>query len=343
MSEYTIPEKMTAIVLDAYNTNLMGALKSLKVIEKPIRFVQNDEVIVKIDAAPCNPSDIAFIRGMYNIKKEAPVVVGFEGTGRVVYAGNHPKARALLGKRVSCFTQDEQDGTWAEYFVTGFNQCIQIDEKMDTQQAACLAINPFTAYAMFKMAQENGSKAIVQNAAAGQIGDFVRILAKNAGIEVINIVRKDEHMELLKSQGEEYVLNQREEAFGEALNFFAHKLKATTAFDAVGGEVTGTMIGCMPENSQVILYGGLSGDPVGNIDALDIIFKNKTLVGFNLGDWINNMTGEEFNKVNIELQEMVLNGIISTKIQQEFEFEKVVRGLLQYLGNMSKGKILFVP
>ena len=343
MSEQIIPEKMRAIILESYNANLMRALKSLKVVEKPIRSIKKDEVLVKIDAAPCNPSDIAFIRGMYNIKKEVPVVVGFEGTGTVVLAGDHPQATALLGKRVSCFTQDTNDGTWAEYFVTGYNQCISIGEEMDYQQAACLAINPFTAWALFKMAVKRGSKAIIQNAAAGQIGEFIRIFAKDTGVEVINIVRKDEHRELLRSQGEEYILNVHEEGFAEALNYFAHKLNATTAFDAVGGEITGTMIETMPENGQVILYGGLSGDPVSNIDALDIIFKNKTLIGFNLGDWIINISEEEFNSVNQELQEMVVNGKVITKIQQEYEFDKVVRGLLQYIGHMSKGKVLFIP
>jgi len=343
MLENILPKKMKAIVLEDYNSNLMKALRNLRVIEKPIREVGNEEVVVKIDAAPCNPSDIAYIRGMYNIRKELPAIVGFEGTGTIIASGDDPLAKTLIGKRVSCFTQDNHDGTWGEYFVTKYNNCIEVNEKMELEQAACLAINPFTAYAIFKMAEERNSKAIIQNAAAGQIGICIRAFAKQAKIPVINIVRKEEHMNALRSGGEEYVLNLHEEGFAEALNYFAHKLNATTAFDAVGGELTGTIISTMPDNSQVILYGGLSGDPIRNIEALDIIFHNKSLIGFNLGEWIREISKEKFDQVSHELQEKIIKKEIFTKIQKNYSFDQVVRGLLQYIGHMSDGKILFKP
>ena len=343
MDQLSLPINMRAIVLEDYNSSLMGALRSLKTVELPVREPGNKEVVVKMQAAPCNPSDIAFIRGMYNITKEVPVVAGFEGTGEIIATGSSPEAMALKGKRVSCFTQDEGHGTWAEYFVTDHTNCIVLKDEIDMQQAACLAINPFTAIAIFNMAVERGSKAIIQNAAAGQIGIFIRAFAKNLSMPVINIVRKDEHIEQLQNEGEKFVLNQNSDGFGSDLSKLAAKLDASTAFDAVGGEMTGTLLNSLPEKGQVILYGGLSGDPVGNIDALGVIFKDKSLTGFNLGDWIGKIPKDLFEKISNELQERIIRGEIQTTIQQEFGFEKAVRGLLQYIGNMSKGKILFVP
>ncbi|MFW6351747.1 MAG: alcohol dehydrogenase catalytic domain-containing protein, partial [Bacteroidota bacterium] len=111
-----LPEKYKAIVLPEYNPNFIRAMLSLKLSEKRLIEPKAGEVLVKMSASPCNPSDLAFMQGSYNIKKETPVVPGFEGTGVVVATGNHSGAESLMNKRVSCFTQHQGDGTWAEYF-----------------------------------------------------------------------------------------------------------------------------------------------------------------------------------------------------------------------------------
>ncbi|MCX6234754.1 MAG: zinc-binding dehydrogenase [Bacteroidetes bacterium] len=334
---------MKAIVLKEYNNNLSRVLRSLEVINKDIRPLKDDEVLVKISAAPCNPSDIAFVRGMYNIRKPLPVVSGFEGAGSVVAAGKSSEARNLLGKRVCCFTQDDGDGTWAEYFITKPDKCIAVHDDLDILQAACLAINPFTAYALVDTAVRYGSEAVINTAAAGQIGRFVRALARDKNITLINIVRQDNHLEMLKNEGENYVLNIRSEQFEDQLKELAHELKATTAFDALGGESTARILQAMPNASQLILYGGLANQYIANIDVLEIIFKKKSIVGFNLGDWKKEIGPETFSQISSDIQNMIIKGMITTKIQHTYKLEEVIRALLQYVGHMSDGKILFTP
>ncbi|MFC2114791.1 alcohol dehydrogenase catalytic domain-containing protein, partial [Bacteroidota bacterium] len=172
-----------------------------------------NQVLVKIDGSPCNPSDIAFMRGMYNIKKSLPKVAGFEGTGIVVEAGEDPDAKQLIGKRVSTFSQQDENGTWAEYFLTTPTNCLLLKEEMPAEQAACFFVNPFTAYGLFDNSLKRGDKAIVQNAAAGVVGTFIRKLAEKDGIPTLNIVRRPVHVEQLKSEGEKYVLNSRDKEF----------------------------------------------------------------------------------------------------------------------------------
>ncbi|MBI9038267.1 MAG: zinc-binding dehydrogenase [Bacteroidales bacterium] len=342
MKKNSIPEKMQAIVLPAYNQNIIRALLSLKVEEKDIPKPKNGQVLIQMSAAPCNPSDIAFMQGGYNIVKTLACVPGFEGSGIVVDTGNDKVSKNLLGKKVSCFTQDDRDGTWAEFFLTETNNCIILKDEIDMDQAACLAINPITAFGLFEIALQRESQAIIQNGAGSQLCRFISALAKKHKIKVINLVRKKEVLNQLKKEGEEFVLLSTDENFTENLSDLANQLNATTAFDAVGGETTGLIFNAMPKDSEVIVYGGLSGKSISEVNVMELIFKDKILSGFNLNEWIEEIGTARFNEISNELQEMIIKNEISTKIAGKFKLEEVIKGIRKYIGNMSGGKILFI-
>lgn len=330
-----------AVVLPTYNDNLIRAILGLKIEEREIRPLKDDEVLVKMEAAPCNPSDIAFLRGGYNIVKPLPAVPGFEGTGVVVEAG--AIAKSLIGKKVSCFVQADSDGTWAEYFIASEGDCFVINDEMNTEQAACFSINPLTAYGMYEMTKALDGEAFIVNAAGGQVPKILRAFAKKNGMDVINIVRKEGHIEELKNEEEKYVLNSSDEKFEEDFKQLCKELNPTFAFDAVGGEQTAQLFNAMPSNSNVVVYGGLSGNAISGIDTMDLIFKDKILLGFNLNDWIPSKTSEELKSITDELQEMFISGELKTEIQGTFQLEDVVKGIRTYIKNMSAGKVLFKP
>ncbi len=333
---------MKAVILPDYNQNLIRALVGMRIEEKPIPIPQKGEILIKIKAAPCNPSDIAFLRGGYNIRKTIPAIPGFEGAGEVTFVG--PGApNDLIGKLVSCFIQDDKQGTWSEYIVAKLDDCILLKEKMPIDQAACFTVNPFTAYGLFNLAKVKGSKAIIQNAAAGQVGKLIRVLAKQDKIKVINIVRKEEHLKELIAEGEKNILNSTDKNFASSLHLKARELEANLCFDAVGGEVTGTLINVMPPHSDLILYGGLSGQDLSNIDALGVIFDKKVIKGFNLMDWMNTLEEGEFEDISEYLQDLFIKGTLKTDIQESFKLIEVVKGIRAYIGNMSAGKILIKP
>jgi len=335
-----IPSTYTAVVLPDYHPNTIRAMLSLKSEQKEIRELKDDEVLIKMVAAPVNPSDIAFMQGGYNITKTTPVVPGFEGAGNVLAAGKSHKAEQLLNKKVSCFAQEDTDGTWAEYYITKVKNCIPLAEEMPDEQAACFAVNPFTAYGLFEEARISKSTAIIQNAAGSQVGNFIRKLAARSKVDVINIVRKESTLKSLKDEGVKYVLNSSEDDFTEKLHEMATLLNANIAFDAVAGEMTGILYNNMPAGSRVIVYGGLSDKAVSHLEVLQLIFKNKLLKGFNLNDYILNTGRQRFHEISDELQAMFIKGELKTDIQAAFPLEKIMDALKQYLGNMSKGKVL---
>jgi len=330
---------MKALTIAAYNANLIRAMQGMKIVELPTPKAGEGEVLIKIDLAPVNPSDIAFLRGGYNISRTLPAIPGFEGSGKIVETGAGIDS-GLTGKRVSFFSQD-QNGTWAEFAVTDLKNCILIDDNLTAEQAACLFVNPLTARAMFGHVLNNEHQALIQSAAMGQVGQFIRFFAKENNLKTINLVRKDEHVEALKNEGEEHVLNINSENFTAELKQMAGDLNTTAALDAVGGELTGKILNVMPIGSEMILYGGLSGAPVGQIDPLEIIFNNKILWGFNLGDWLNDIPAEELNNISQEIQQLFIQQKLATKIQEVFPLENFYDGLRKYISNMSGGKVLF--
>ena len=334
---------MKAIVLPEYNSNIIRAMRSLTVQDVSIPEPKGSDVLIKVLGAPCNPSDIAFMRGGYGIRKPVPVIMGFECTGQVVETGPEGAAKGLLGKRVSCFAQGMGNGTWAEYFLADASDCIPVQEMLPLEQASAFCINPFTATALLEIAQSRFSPAIIQNGASGQVGIFIRNLASLAGIKVINLVRKEEHVEILKNEGESHVLCVMDPEFEARLKQMAMELNATVAFDAVGGDMSGTMLNAMPRGSELIIYGGLSGKPAGMFNTLEIIFEGKMISGFNLGDWKAAKSAAEFAAISDYLQQLILDGTLQTRIQASFSLDEVQQAIEQYIRNMSSGKILFKP
>jgi len=334
---------MNAVMLPQYQGNIIRALRSLELKEVSIPELLDDEVLVEISAAPANPSDLAFIQGGYNIRKAVPAIPGFEGSGRVVLSGQSPDAKNLMGKKVSFFSQSEHGGSWASHIPVKENDCIELDERIPTEQAACFSVNPFTAWAMIELAKDLGYNALIQNAASGQVGKFINALAAISGMEVINIVRKEEQLHSMKEAGYENVLWSQDEEFNSSLKHLATTMDARLAFDAVGGEQSGHILASMPKKSTLYLYGALSGRTLSEIPASDVIFKKKSIQGFNMNEWKEQLSREEFLNISGELQELFISGKLKTDIQASFPLHDFNKALMQYIRGMSQGKVLLLP
>lgn len=329
---------MKAIVLPDYNKNVLRAMLSLKQEERDLPKLQSNEVLIKTHAAVCNPSDIAFIQGVYNIVKPLPAIPGFEGAGLVVETGE--SAKEFEGKNVSAFVQNDAYGTWAEYFVAKTSDVIILNKDMDLDQAACFTVNPFTAYGMFETVRIAGAKALIQNASGGQVAAFIRKMGEEFGCEVIDIVRKKETVEMLVAEGAKHVLLETDDNFDKQLKDICFELKPTVAFDAVGGSLSGKMYNALVPHSDLVVYGGLSNKPMSELSVMGAIFNDKVVSGFNLIDWKKQLAEGEFEEISQLLQQKFIDGNYKTKIYNTVKLENIVKGIKGYLGNMSAGKLL---
>ena len=161
MSISSIPDIMTAVVLDSYT----GA-GALRLEQRPTPQPGPGEVLIKVAASPINPSDLMFIEGLYGFQKPTPIVPGFEGSGRVVAAGPGLIGRFVLGKKVACVSQKEGDGVWMEYLLTKANNALPLAKGVSLEQGAMAVVNPLTAVALLEIAKKGGHQTVINTAAA---------------------------------------------------------------------------------------------------------------------------------------------------------------------------------
>ena len=339
----SIPKDMRAIQLAKYHEDVEAAIRSLRVVSKPVPRPGPGQVLVRMEAAPCNPSDLVFLQGLYGVNKSLPAVPGWEGAGTVVASGGGFMGSWLKGRRVACAGQSDTDGTWAEYYLADVKACVPLRKNISCEQGATMLINPLTALAMVETAKKAGHRAIVQTAAASQLGRMVLRLTQDSGLALVNIVRRKEQEDILRSMGADLVLNSESEGFEGQLREECRRLQTTIAFDAVAGEMTGKIFSAMPPDSTVLVYGVLSYTPCSDIDGRELIFGLKRIQGFWLTDWIRKGGFLRIFRATKQIQKFIADGTIATRVHRRLELEDVAEGLLEYQKQMTAGKILIVP
>ena len=241
---------------------------ALKNIEMPTP--KADEVIIRIEAAPLNPSDLGVLFTAADISTAAqsgteqnPIItadipsqfmpslktrvgkatpVGNEGAGTVIAAGSSPAAQALIGKIVAVIG----GGTYRQYLCANIQSCLPLKTGTTAKEGASSFVNPLTALAMVETMRAEGHKAIIHAAAASNLGQMLNRICIADGIDLINIVRKAEQETLLRDMGAEYVVNSSSESFLADLTAAIIKTGATIAFDPIGGgQLTSDILNCM--------------------------------------------------------------------------------------------------
>lgn len=296
------------------------------------------QVLVRMAAAPINPSDLGFLQGSYGFQKPFPVVPGFEGSGIVVAAGSGLLPHLLLGRRVACSAA--AGGAWAEYLVTPAITCFPLVTKLSQEQAATLIVNPLTALAFIDIAQQGKHAAIINNAAASALGRMILRLGQQQHIPIIHIVRRPEQVELLHTLGAEHALNNRDPDFLDRLHTLAQQLKATLILDPVGGEQTQQLLAAAPSGSTVVVYGSLSGSRI-EITSPASRRGNAGMTGFFLPNWIAQKNVLQILWDGWRVQRFAPT-TFQTAIQKRFPLTEVQQAIEHYRANPTAGKVLLV-
>jgi NADPH:quinone reductase-like Zn-dependent oxidoreductase len=263
---------------------------------------RDNEVLVRLEASPINPSDLGLLVANADMAKatvagtpERPVVtaplgdgalkafaarldqslpVGNEGAGTVVAAGSSEAAQALIGKTVGI----AGGAMYSQYRAVDASMCLVLPEGATARDGASSFVNPLTALGMTETMRREGHSALVHTAAASNLGQMLVKLCQKDGIPLVNIVRKPEQEEILKSLGATHVLNSTSPSFATDLVDALKETKATLAFDATGGgTLASRILNGMEEaasataseysrygstvHKQVYIYGGLDTSP----------------------------------------------------------------------------------
>lgn len=330
----SLPSRMRALELRDYES------KS-EVVEKLVPIPGPGEVLVRVAASPINPSDWAFLQGLYGIEKELPIVPGFECSGTVVAAGSGLLPRLWLGRRVACIAPSDGDGTWAEYMVSKANSCMPLIKSVNLEEGAMTLVNPMSAWAILDISRGEGHKALANNAAASALGQMLMRLGQRLNYPMVHIVYRQEQAELLRDQGALNILNCSDPDFDERMQEVFHNMGVTIAFDAIAGEMTARLLTALPDGGKVVVYGGLSQAAL-MANPLDIIFHNKQVDGFWLSAWVSKLSLLGLIRLTYGIQRS-LSTDFETKVHVRASLEDAMDALDDYLAGMTRGKVLIVP
>ncbi len=336
------PKTMQALVLPQYGKTIGDAIRSLDVRERKIPKLGPAQVLVRVEGAPCNPSDLMFLKDQYGVTKTLPCVPGWEGAGTVVAAGS-PLGQWLVGRRVAVGGQNDRDGTWAEYYVARVLGCVPLRDDLPIEQGATLLINPLTAAGLLETARRHGHKAVVQSAAASQVGRMVNVLAREDRVNVLNIVRRQAQGDLLREQGAIHILDSSDPDFAQQLRSECKRLKITAAFDAVAGEMTGTLLHSLGRGGTAYVYGALAEQAVGGIHPIGVIFRGHRVEGFYLGGWLSGTGIVKALRAAPRIQRLMVEGRLGTAVAATVSLAEAPDALLRYKDNMTDGKVVITP
>ncbi|OQR87891.1 zinc-binding dehydrogenase family protein [Achlya hypogyna] len=338
----TVPTSMRALMLvervqSFAQANLAACFEVQNV---PVPVPQPHEVLVKVAASPINPSNFSQLQGYYGNFGNMPLpqVTGVEGSGVVVAAGSDAHS-SLVGKRVGTIV--DPAGMWAEYVAVPAVSLIELPANATFEDGASCFINPLTAVAFVEIAIARKVKTIIHTAGASALGKMLVRHAKEFGVNVIAVVRRQEHVDTLCAEGADYIVNTSDDDWQKQLQKLATELEATIGFDAVAGATSGAILSAMPPKSELFVYGALSGEAASGVSALDLIFQGKSLNGF----WIEQYLANRGAGV-AEMTAKVANGLLTTfktNVRVSYPLEEAAAALLDYAGNMSNDKVIFKP
>jgi len=278
-----------------------------------------EEVLVRMEAAPINPSDLGLLFGAADMgtakfsgSKEKPVVtatvpgkfmkamagrldqsmpVGNEGAGVVIKAGSSPAAQALMGKTVAVIG----GATYAQHKCVKAVTCFPLPEGTAPAEGASCFVNPLTALGMVETMKREGHSALLHTAAASNLGQMLNRICLKDGIALVNVVRKKEQEDLLRGAGAKHVVNSSSPAFLAELTDALAATRATIAFDATGGgRLAGQILGCMETAvnrtaKEYSRYGSTTHKQVyiyGRLDTGATEFNNNFGMAWGLGGWL---------------------------------------------------------
>jgi NADPH:quinone reductase-like Zn-dependent oxidoreductase len=229
-----------------------------------------DEVVVRVEATPINPSDLGLLLGPADLKTVTvsgtptqPVLtakvpdaamkamggrlddsmpVGNEGAGTVVKAGSSAEARALLGKTVAMIG----GAMYAQYRTMKVRDCLPLPAGATAADGASCFVNPLTSLGMVETMKREGHKALVHTAAASNLGQMLNKICIKDGVALVNIVRNKEQADILRKIGAKYIVDSTAPTFMDDLTNALVETGATIAFDAIGGgRLAGQILTCM--------------------------------------------------------------------------------------------------
>lgn len=289
---------LPATYMKMHSTLHADGTLTMDMSEEAMPTPKSGEIVVRVEATPINPSDLGVMFGWADISTaktegegtssvlsmpvpemgmavmkariDQRLAIGNEGAGTVVAAGDDDYSQSLMGKTVAIMG----GGMYGQYRCVPAMMALPLKDEHSAKDGASSFVNPLTALSMVEVLKMEGHKALVHTAAASNLGQMLNRICQADGVDLVNIVRKQEQVDLLKGMGAKYVVNSSADDFMAQLTDAVYETGATLAFDATGGGTLASDILTAMEmaaartpseysiygsttHKQVYIYGGL--------------------------------------------------------------------------------------
>lgn len=354
----------------------------MELAEKPMPELGDDDVLIRVEATPINPSDQGVMFGWASMAKAAstgsgpatkltaPVSpqgmavmkarigqqlpVGNEGAGTVVAAGSGDYAQSLMGKVVAVMG----GGMYAQYRKAPAMMCLPLKDGHTARDGASCFVNPLTALSMVETMRMEGHTALVHTAAASNLGQMLNRICAADGVELVNVVRKPEQAELLRGMGAKYIVDSSSDSFKADLVDAIHATGATLAFDATGGgELASNILAAMEAAAArtpgaYSIYGSVKHKQVylyGGLDTSPTVLNRAYGMAWGVGGWLlPNFLAKAGNDVAVRLRARVADELKTTfasHYTDELSLEQALQAdvVARYYAKTTGEKFLICP
>jgi len=321
---------MNTIAFD--NTGSPEEVLQITSKEKPVP--GDKEVLVRILAAPINPSDIYFIEGSYRIKAQLPgQTAGLEATGIVEKAGRD--ADIPEGALVAFFYKD----TWAEYALVPAQELAVLPSDFPLDKAAQFTLNPFSAWGLLDMAAPAAGEWMLLTGANSALGRIIIQLAVKKEVHVIALVRDMAQAAELQSLGAKFVYHLDDPHLAGDIQQATEGKGLSAALDTIGGPLLTTIIQNMAPFGRLIIYGRIKDEPA-QFNNGQILYKNLTIRGFGVRSFLSGQTKTQRADMIRQLAAIIGQSSFQLPVAETFPWRQFKNALQQNNQSGRPGKTL---
>ena len=323
--------------MEAIEIAKYGGVDAMELTEREVPDPGEGEVRIEVRAAGINFADIMQRRGHYQGGPEPPYVPGMEVAGVIDAVGegvNREPGEAVV-------SLVESSG-YAEYALADARGLLEVPGDMGFEEAAGFPVQWLTAHnCLHEWGDLEAEETVLIHAAAGGVGSAAVQLADEAGAEVIGTASTEEKLSMARDLGMDHGIRYTEEDFVDRVDDITGGESVDLALDGIGGETTDRSLDALTAFGRMVSFGAASGEP-GRPNTADLLFGNKTVIGYHLGRALQQQPMRVMGAVP-ELTQLLGDGTLSVQVGHTFDLEDAAEAHQFIEDRKSSGKVVLVP
>lgn len=324
---------MKSVVFDEYGS----PRRVLRVEEAPMPEPGPGQVRLRLVLSPIHNHDLMIVTGHYGVKPALPHHPGTEGLGIVDKLGEGV-TNVAVGDRVT----GGAAGAWSEYYLTQATGLVVVPASIDDATACQLTAMPLSAVRLLADLDVNAGDWIAQNAANGAVGKILAQLAAEKGINVLNIVRREDAVAELAAEGIANAVSSEHEDWHTRARALTGGAPIIRAVDSIGGRASDDLMNLVAEGGRLVSFGALSGRPL-QVSADNLLFKRTTISAFWGARPETKMTPAELGAARADLVRRAAEGRLKLPVAEVFPLDQAAEAAEASSTKGRQGKIALWP